>query len=256
MGKLAIPETFQKGGTTVPKQNKKSKFSLPSFGGIGGVGSPSSKATLPPALPAKKVVLKNSNALPSKDALPVSQTSEKKWNSNKTEKPLFATKSFTDTVKSCCRVGPFPWTNGRIETEELTTKLKLSLTAGIFILTPLILLILYFANPNAIGINTKTQALWLEIHNIHRAKHCGNGVNPLSYSYAIQKSTDKATTNGPCIYEHDQSGVLGENYGENLCSGHESLEACVTAWYDEIAEYDFDAPGFSLATGHFTQVVW
>lgn len=30
----------------------------------------------------------------------------------------------------------------------------------------------------------------------------------------------------------------------------------VNSWYAEISMYNFDSPGFSSGTGHFTQVVW
>ena len=54
--------------------------------------------------------------------------------------------------------------------------------------------------------------------------------------------------------------------GENLfASGYKNVDAeilvdlCKEAtdcFYNEIKDYDFKKPGFSMSTGHFTQVVW
>lgn len=35
-----------------------------------------------------------------------------------------------------------------------------------------------------------------------------------------------------------------------------SFTGTVDAWYDEIDQYSYSNPGFSMSTGHFTQVVW
>lgn len=45
-------------------------------------------------------------------------------------------------------------------------------------------------------------------------------------------------------------------YGENLAAGFVGGKDPVNAWYDEIKDYDYSNPGYSEATGHFTQLIW
>ena len=33
-------------------------------------------------------------------------------------------------------------------------------------------------------------------------------------------------------------------------------DECTSSWYSEVSLYDYNNPGFSLETEHFTQVVW
>ena len=44
--------------------------------------------------------------------------------------------------------------------------------------------------------------------------------------------------------------------GENLAAGYPNATASVDAWGLEREKYNWNKPGFSEATGHFTQVVW
>ncbi|RWA13894.1 hypothetical protein EKO27_g1223 [Xylaria grammica] len=54
-----------------------------------------------------------------------------------------------------------------------------------------------------------------------------------------------------CTFAHS-----GGPYGENLAIGYANATASVEAWGDEGRKYNFRKPGFSEATGHFTQLVW
>lgn len=88
----------------------------------------------------------------------------------------------------------------------------------------------------------------LNAHNALRAKH---GVPALSWSGSLAKTAQAWADR--CVFEHSST-----NYGENLAQGTGDYSGAdaVNDWYGEISAYDFNNPGFSDATGHFTQVVW
>jgi uncharacterized protein YkwD len=54
-----------------------------------------------------------------------------------------------------------------------------------------------------------------------------------------------------CIFQHSH-----DKYGENLAAGYPTLTAAIRTWYDEAKSYFYRFPGFSMKTGHFTQLVW
>jgi len=95
---------------------------------------------------------------------------------------------------------------------------------------------------------------FVDAHNRVRAKHCAP---PLAWSPKLaqvaQSWANKLRDKG-CVFGHS-----GGQYGENLAAGTAGVldpEATVKMWYDEIAKYRFPDGGFSMQTGHFTQVVW
>lgn len=94
----------------------------------------------------------------------------------------------------------------------------------------------------------------LDAHNARRAAHCAP---PLAWSDALagtaQRWADHLAQSG-CGLEHSES-----SYGENLAAGTTgtlSPEDVVEMWYAEREGYSFARGGFSMDTGHFTQVVW
>ena len=94
--------------------------------------------------------------------------------------------------------------------------------------------------------------------NTYRSK---NGAPPLSYNAGItifsQKWSDYLLTNN--LFKHSGTQLYGENlamfqgYGSDLVN---LIKLSIDAWYNEISLYNFNAPGFSEATGHFTCLVW
>lgn len=91
----------------------------------------------------------------------------------------------------------------------------------------------------------------LEAHNRHRAAHCAP---PLAWSADIAAVADawakKLAANG-CKLEHS-SGDLGENLAGGT-TGAIGASRSVELWYGERSKY---AGGFSMQSGHFSQLVW
>lgn len=54
-----------------------------------------------------------------------------------------------------------------------------------------------------------------------------------------------------CAFRHS-----GGPYGENMARGYTTPAASVSEWGNERVQYDYGHPGYSFATGHFTQLVW
>ena len=56
-------------------------------------------------------------------------------------------------------------------------------------------------------------------------------------------------------FEHSEGSGYGENLYKSWGSGSDGAGTnAVKSWYDEIKDYDFNNPGWSMKTGHFTQV--
>jgi len=86
----------------------------------------------------------------------------------------------------------------------------------------------------------------VDMHNQYRSSHSAPALvwDDTLASYAQSHASG-------CVFQH-----TGGPYGENLAAGYSDGSAGVTAWYNEVSQYNFASGGFGENTGHFTQVVW
>ncbi|XP_019584650.1 Golgi-associated plant pathogenesis-related protein 1 isoform X1 [Rhinolophus sinicus] len=96
----------------------------------------------------------------------------------------------------------------------------------------------------------------LKAHNEYRQQH---GVPPLKLckklnQEAQQYSEALASTR---ILKHSPESSRGQ-CGENLAwaSYDQTGKEVADRWYSEIKNYNFQQPGFTSGTGHFTAMVW
>ncbi|TFK32603.1 PR-1 protein [Crucibulum laeve] len=88
-------------------------------------------------------------------------------------------------------------------------------------------------------------------HNAYRAHY---GASALTWSDQLYAGTKQWADQ--CKFQHSNGGG---KYGENLAAGTGNAYGFSNGlkdWMDEAAKYDYNKPGFSSGTGHFTQVVW
>jgi uncharacterized protein YkwD len=106
------------------------------------------------------------------------------------------------------------------------------------------------------GLTGGDEQAMLTAINASRAKHCVPAQTwSAQLAAAAQVWVNKCTmTPGTNVFAHDpQRGQTGENlaWGTSL-----SPQQAEQLWYNEVSHYNFAAPAYSSAVGHFTQLVW
>ena len=91
-------------------------------------------------------------------------------------------------------------------------------------------------------------------HNAYRAKHSAPALRWNASVAAVAQEWADTNARENKMYHRPNN-----KYGENIywmSGGKVSGTMAVDAWYNEVGKYNFAKPGFSMQTGHFTQVVW
>ncbi len=92
---------------------------------------------------------------------------------------------------------------------------------------------------------------WLDAHNNYRTTH---GVPSVTWSSTVAASAQAWANTCPAGHSPRPPRTYGENIA--YATYTQAAQNVTTRWYDEEPLYDYNNPGFSSATGHFTQVVW
>uniref|UniRef100_A0A6C0DCY8 SCP domain-containing protein n=1 Tax=viral metagenome TaxID=1070528 RepID=A0A6C0DCY8_9ZZZZ len=94
--------------------------------------------------------------------------------------------------------------------------------------------------------------------NNYRAKHqtppmvWDNNIYSFSQSWSLVLSNNN-------LFQHSGNQLYGENLAYFQGYGSDTMlliKKSIDSWYNEVMKYDFNSPGFSSGTGHFTCLVW
>lgn len=96
----------------------------------------------------------------------------------------------------------------------------------------------------------------VEWHNKYRQIHQAPNIKwSASLASDAQKWADYLAANNQFKHDPNRQGQ-GENLYASSGDSQQSCRHATTLFYNEVKDYDFDNPGFTKGTGHFTQVVW
>lgn len=142
-------------------------------------------------------------------------------------------------------------------------KQRIGLTlVGLAVILPLTAINHDSVSAQTINLNT-FRSTALSKHNTYRSIHrsptmtLNNSVNSTAQAWA-----DRLAATGTFAHSSStQRNGAGENlyvyYTTATSITSDSLaKGAIDSWYNEVKLYNYAAPGFSSATGHFTQVVW
>ncbi|MEU4344014.1 CAP family protein [Nocardia sp. NPDC023852] len=101
----------------------------------------------------------------------------------------------------------------------------------------------------------------LTAHNTYRARH---GSPPMILvqdlvtraQQCAQHYAQKGTIDHSCAFKNNAGENLAMAVGGGNADPVQNVQTATKVWYDEIRNYDFNHPGFSMDSGHFTQLVW
>lgn len=100
-------------------------------------------------------------------------------------------------------------------------------------------------------------ALYQEVLAIHNEKRAKHHAGPLTWDTTVAVAADRWASN--CVFRHESNSPYGENLymSSNPSMDHKTaLKDAVSRWYAEVGQYNWSTPGFSMATGHFSAIVW
>ncbi len=106
------------------------------------------------------------------------------------------------------------------------------------------------------AVSNEFESTILNAHNRLRRDHCASPLTWSDEAAVIAQQWANQLKKENCAFYHNSDN---KGHGENLAwgtTGRYLSGDFVQMWYDEIKDYNFNNPGFSMGTGHFTQVVW